>query len=612
MPQGHEGHAVHAGRLDFFKAWAARKGREALPRAHASGWLDVFKSWAVEPPPGLTRPILIPNSTNARASLTFVPNFEEFNVAATVALFSTLCIGRRHGVFLDSGAHEGAWSMLAASMGCHAIAVDPGPACVRRLHAAARKNEVDHLVHVTNALLAPSPYSVDVDARSCGAQSQFPASSRASEARAPNTVRVPSVRVDALVPRGVRVHLWHLDVEGAEVGALRSAAALFDANLVDRILVEWLPYRWPTYNVSVEEGRAEARSRFAGWHCVIACNGEEHRPDDNPESRPPCRAELASLGVRPADLYCTAPWLPWYEDPGMQVFVDPTRVQAARAAAAAEAGCAASPAAPALAAPARVALLSSTGPVDTPRYCEVFLSHYRSQGIAARDIVITGHGEAPAVRECFERGGASFRTFEGGKYFSQNASQHARAALQVELLATYSHVVQVDLDELVVARPDKYASLAAYAEAAGDRPVVAARGYEGQPTADGGVVWATHCGESKAVLARVPTEYSGGYHVLVSPVLIAPCDGHNAACVDPDLALLHVKCAYGVNATMEGESEWRERDRHSHRCDGFDRFLRSGGRERGHSTFGHVGWPGRVPEWVREAGERAMRAVNAG
>ena len=58
MPQGHEGHAVHAGRLDFFKAWAARKGREALPRAHASGWLDVFKSWAVEPPPGLTRPRL--------------------------------------------------------------------------------------------------------------------------------------------------------------------------------------------------------------------------------------------------------------------------------------------------------------------------------------------------------------------------------------------------------------------------------------------------------------------------------------------------------------------------------------------------------------------------
>ena len=103
MPQGHEGHAVHAGRLDFFKAWAARKGREALPRAHASGWLDVFKSWAVEPPPGLTRPILIPNSTNARASLTFVPNFEEFNVAGVVALFSTLCIGRRHGVFLDTG-----------------------------------------------------------------------------------------------------------------------------------------------------------------------------------------------------------------------------------------------------------------------------------------------------------------------------------------------------------------------------------------------------------------------------------------------------------------------------------------------------------------------------
>ena len=128
-----------AGRLGFFKAWAARKGREALPRAHASGWLDVFKSWAVDPPPGLTRPIVIPNSTNARASLTFVPKFEEFNVAATVALFETLCIGRRHGVFIDSGANEGAWSMLAASMGCHAIAVDPGPACVRRLHAAVRK-----------------------------------------------------------------------------------------------------------------------------------------------------------------------------------------------------------------------------------------------------------------------------------------------------------------------------------------------------------------------------------------------------------------------------------------------------------------------------------------
>ena len=45
-------------------------------------------------------------------------------------------------------------------------------------------------------------------------------------------------------------------------------------------------------------------------------------------------------------------------------------------------------AAPALAAPARLALLSSAGPIDTPQYCEVFLSHYRAQGIAARDIVV--------------------------------------------------------------------------------------------------------------------------------------------------------------------------------------------------------------------------------
>ena len=39
-------------------------------------------------------------------------------------------LGQRRATFVDSGANEGFWSLLAAQLGCDVIAVEPQPACM--------------------------------------------------------------------------------------------------------------------------------------------------------------------------------------------------------------------------------------------------------------------------------------------------------------------------------------------------------------------------------------------------------------------------------------------------------------------------------------------------
>ena len=80
---------------------------------------------------------------------------------------------------------------------------------------------------------------------------------------------------DVFLAPGPRSHeavaLWHLDVEGAEVPALQSAARLLASGRIERVLIEVMPEHWAKYQIRPAAGLQHAKRAFAGWRCVVTC-----------------------------------------------------------------------------------------------------------------------------------------------------------------------------------------------------------------------------------------------------------------------------------------------------------------------------------------------------
>ena len=202
---------------------------------------------------------------------------------------------RGGGLFVDSGANEGMWSLLAAAHGCTAIAIEPQPYCATLIRAAAERSgllsassQVGHSVQ-----LHMKVYGDDHDASRrpcvpndiCRGTATY-AQGRVSDIRQTNfsvsrdrpcTV-VPFVSLDELLPADAPpIDLWHLDVEGAELVALRSARRLLSAGRVRRVMMEVdSMQRWRlnlSTKLTIDQTLAEVRSIFDGWKCVRACDG---------------------------------------------------------------------------------------------------------------------------------------------------------------------------------------------------------------------------------------------------------------------------------------------------------------------------------------------------
>lgn len=216
-------------------------------------------------------------------------------------------------LFVDSGSNEGTWSLLAAAHGCKVISIDPQQLCIDLLTAAADRSGLSHAIETHRAIIAPlamhrGELMVPID--QCHGTAEFKAalnevSDVTREGRQylrRKTVRVPvsPTSMDALIGSGRSVSLWHLDVEGAEVPVLLSAARLFRERRVRRVLLEFIPMRctlrtyypasphvrrchitYPMHSIHVLAGpaqkvvQAEALPKlaalFAGWQCAVVC-----------------------------------------------------------------------------------------------------------------------------------------------------------------------------------------------------------------------------------------------------------------------------------------------------------------------------------------------------
>jgi len=262
--------------------------------------------------PSVPPALRMPDLDSTRAMVRWIGTNEPFMVDAITSILRAAC-SASDAVFVDSGMNEGTWTVLGAHFGCRTVGIEPQPQCLPSVREGLRINGLSARVY--NALLAPTDTSVSVDTSApCHGGLQPNGSERAAHDPAARHQWIQSLRLDELDelkdPRTF-VALWHLDVEGAEIPVLRSAAKLFAARRIERVLFEVSLRRWGKLGIaSKQAGLDELRAMFAGWTCTWACNG---RPFPwRPIARravycaPPWN-EHSDLGWGLFDVYCVAP-----------------------------------------------------------------------------------------------------------------------------------------------------------------------------------------------------------------------------------------------------------------------------------------------------------------
>lgn len=103
----------------------------------------------------------------------YMRSVEPVTIAAMGAIFKARC--GTNVLFVDSGANEGAWSLLAADASCCSVAVEPQLGCHELLEAALRVNgpNVAGRVTLCQAVLTPSPVETKVASKSCLGNAQY-------------------------------------------------------------------------------------------------------------------------------------------------------------------------------------------------------------------------------------------------------------------------------------------------------------------------------------------------------------------------------------------------------------------------------------------------------
>ena len=261
--------------------------------------------------PSVPSALRMPDVAGVRAMVRWVGTNEPFMVDAISTILRDACV-TPGAMFIDSGMNEGSWTVLGAYSNCRTIGIEPQPQCIPPAKMALEHNRLS--ARIVNALLAPTPTSASIDtSRPCFGGFQPNESGRAKSI-AGRHAHVGSVRLDALEEfkdPNAHVALWHLDVEGAEIPVLRSAAKLFAQHRIDRVMFEITFKRWDQFGIhSKQEGLAELRRLFQGWTCTWACNGFPFPWTPVPRHQVYCARpwnEHSDLGWGLFDVFCVAP-----------------------------------------------------------------------------------------------------------------------------------------------------------------------------------------------------------------------------------------------------------------------------------------------------------------
>jgi FkbM family methyltransferase len=142
--------------------------------------------------------------------------------------------------FLDVGANEGYFSILAAERGAEVLAVEPQPACAELIRRNATINNLVSRVRVENVALSDSEVPVRLWTRpstNTGAASihRHWRIGRAS-------IEVPAMTLDRLLNERCadsKIDLAKIDTEGAELSILRGASTALARQTLQRIQIDF-------------------------------------------------------------------------------------------------------------------------------------------------------------------------------------------------------------------------------------------------------------------------------------------------------------------------------------------------------------------------------------
>ena len=156
---------------------------------------------------------------------------------------------QRPPVVVDIGAHHGVYAVilgkLAKEKGGTLIAVEPNPEAFAVLRKNVERNGLGGTVLCENVAVAEEIGSVRLAVH--GEESMISAAGGAG------TTEVQAAPLSAILQRysAERVDLLIIDVEGAELGVLRSID--WKRTAVDRIYCELHPYNWKHFGYSAED-----------------------------------------------------------------------------------------------------------------------------------------------------------------------------------------------------------------------------------------------------------------------------------------------------------------------------------------------------------------------
>ena len=186
---------------------------------------------------------------------------------------------------LDIGANGGFYALLARSLNCRTLAIEPQPRCCERIQSAAALNGFAQpdFTTVWGAVGEPqqqqqqqqqgggAPATISVGATRCsglwGVKGSGWINAESSRNSTVGVVRLADATAGWL-GEGERVALLKIDVEGSEVEVLRSAMHLLEAQRVDYVAMEVAPSR--THEVSSAEATEDTLRRLygAGYQCA--------------------------------------------------------------------------------------------------------------------------------------------------------------------------------------------------------------------------------------------------------------------------------------------------------------------------------------------------------
>eukprot|EP00742_Colponemidia_sp_Colp-10_P011832 GILJ01013210.1.p1 GENE.GILJ01013210.1~~GILJ01013210.1.p1 ORF type:complete len:344 (+),score=45.14 GILJ01013210.1:41-1072(+) len=219
---------------------------------------------------------------NGNGMLPYLLNAEAAFQALLVKVLSPICSGKLRPPnsieFVDVGANQGFYTVLAASLGCRTVSFEMQPMCLDMLEAELLLNDLRNSVVVPHPVSSKAGSVVVSYGTPCYGPLNAVTSSNMQHKEQDRPRQTNYVHPTAGIPRNAHISLLKIDTEGFEADVLVSFEHWIHMKLIDTIVVEVTPSFWARLQIP----RAEVWESFK---MVLASGYRASLPgtlEDNP------------------------------------------------------------------------------------------------------------------------------------------------------------------------------------------------------------------------------------------------------------------------------------------------------------------------------------------